>query len=141
MKVTILIFFLIISQINFGQKWDTLRVTNRYDYLDLDNSKNFIYNMEHPSKLVVKKSKHTVIATLNINTEHSLKIFSFVKANKDTLISKWSYNNPYNPYHEEVLKSGIEIKPFLNISSLPKGKYELHLYVGIYMEKYRLIIK
>lgn len=141
MRIITLIFLLTITQNTIGQKMDTLRVTNRYDYLDLDNSENFIYNMEHPSKVVVKKGKHTVIATFNINTEHSLKIFCFSEAENDTLTSGWSYNNPYNPYHEEVLVSGKNNKPFLNISSLPKGKYELHLYIGLYIEKYRLIIK
>lgn len=120
---------------------DTLRVTNRYDYLDLDNSENYKQNMEHPSKVVVKKGKHTVIATSNINVEHSLKIFSFSEAKNDTSSIEWGYNDTYNPYHEEVLVSVKSNKPFINISFLPKGKYELKLQIGLYTEKYRLIIK
>ena len=122
----------------FSQRMDTLRLTNRFDYTDLNSSTNFYLLMEHPKRLKFNKKRVNVLATHSIDTLHKLTLFIQGKELDET-DSNWQYNNP--PESILIMETQQELYPNLNLTDVPKGKYLVELSIGLYRERFVLKIK
>lgn len=134
MKKLLLSIGLIICQLSFAQRSDTLKLSNPFINTDSESYKEL--NNTFYQTIKIRKKKQSVISTEGIEQSHTLVIYKIKEI--DDREPEWKYNSPKV---EEILNSSISLRPSIDISLLPKGVYNFVVFGEANMKTYKLKVK